>query len=222
MARSVKSGSSVKDKSARAKRDGHARLTTEIARLFPLQGEWTEEKYFALPETNHIVELSNGRLVMPDLPTDSHQFAVGELFAAIHSFARKHKLGQARVAPLSVHLWEGKIREPDVVFMSAEHADRIEEDYWGVPDLAIEVISPRREHSSGTENTDRKEKFKEYAQAGVPEYWLVDTQNRTIEVYVLREGKYNLLGKWGVGEVARSEILPNFEVPVAAVIEETI
>jgi Uma2 family endonuclease len=105
--------------------------------------------------------------------------------------------------------------------MSDEHADRKGEDYWGVPDLAVEVISPRRERSSGTEKTDRKEKFKEYEQAGVSEYWLVDTQERTIEVYVLREGKYALFGKWGVGEVARSEILPKFEVPVADIVGGT-
>jgi Uma2 family endonuclease len=130
-----------------------------------------------------------------------------------------HSLGEVCIAALPVRLWEGKIREPDIVFMSDEHADRKGEDYWGVPDLVVEVISPRRERSSGTEKTDRKEKFQEYAQAGVPEYWLIDTQRRMIEVYVLREGKYDSLGKWGVGEVVRSEILPDFEVPVAIVLE---
>ncbi|MDW8367883.1 MAG: Uma2 family endonuclease, partial [Abditibacteriales bacterium] len=92
---------------------------------------------------------------------------------------------------------------------------------WGVPDLVVEVISPRTEHSSGTEKTDRKDKFKEYEQAGVGEYWLVDPQQRAIEVYVLRGGKYALLGKWGMGEVARSEMLPNFEVPVADIVGGT-
>lgn len=221
MAIAVKPSASPKEKHARTKRQQNGRLTTEIAQLFPRQGEWTEEAYLSLPETNHIIELSNGRLVMPDLPTDSHQLAVGEMFAAIHSFARQHKLGQTRVAPLRVHLWEGKFREPDVVFVSAERADRIGEDYWGVPDLVVEVISPRRERSSGTEKTDRKDKFQEYAQAGVSEYWLVDTVECTIEVYVLRDASYQRLGKWGIGEVARSEILPNFEVPVATIVEGT-
>jgi Uma2 family endonuclease len=192
-----------------------------LAQLFPRQGEWTEEAYFSLPETNHIVELSEGRLVIPDLPKDSHQFAVGQLFIAISLFAQRHHLGHVRVAPLRVRLWPGKIREPDVVFLKREHEDRKGEDYWGVPDLVAEVISPRTEHSSGTEKTDRQDKFQEYAQAGVAEYWLVDPAARTIEVYVLREGSYQLLGRWGVGEVARSEILPNFEVPVADVVGES-
>jgi Uma2 family endonuclease len=192
-----------------------------LLELFPLQGQWTEAVYFALPETNRIVELSNGRVVIPEMPTDSHQYAVGELFAAIRSFVRDRDLGQVRVAPLSVRLWPGKVREPDVVFMHRDHADRIEERRWGVPDLVVEVISPRTPDSSGTESTDRREKFWEYAQAGVAEYWLVHPTERTTEVYVLREERYHLLGRWGVGEVARSEVLADLEVPVGAVVGVT-
>jgi Uma2 family endonuclease len=89
-----------------------------------------------------------------------------------------------------------------------------------VPDLVVEVASPRRERSSGTERTDRRDKFQEYAMAGIPDYWLVDLRARTIEVYVLREELYHLLGKWGIGEVAHSELLKGFEVPVEAVVTE--
>ncbi len=223
MARSVKSSINLKARPLRANGRGRGRfrLTTKIAHLFPRQGEWTEEDYFALPETNRIIELSNGRLVIPDLPTTSHQRAIGKLFRAMSEHVEMHDLGEVCIAALPVRLWEGKIREPDIVFMSTEHADRKGEEYWGVPDLVVEVISPRRERSSGTEKTDRKDKFQEYAQAGVSEYWLVDTVERTIEVYVLREGQYTLLGKWSIGDVARSEVLPNFAVPVATIVEGT-
>ena len=186
-------------------------LTREVARLFPLQGEWTEEDYLALPETNHFVELSEGKLVIPEMPTFSHQHAVGELFVALRAFVREHQLGRVSLAPLPVRLWEGKFREPDVVFMNAAHASRIGEDFWGVPDLVVEV------HSKGTIRTDRVKKFAEYAQAGVSEYWLVHLRRKTIEVYVLRQGKYTLLGKWGAGEIARSEVLAGFEIAVEAV-----
>jgi Uma2 family endonuclease len=196
------------------------RLTTQVALLFPRQGEWTEAEYLTLPETNRIVELSDGRLVVPDMPTDPHQYAVGELFAALRIFVRSHAAGYLRVAPLPVRLWPGKFREPDIVFLTREHGDRRGEQYWGVPDLVVEVISPRTEHSSGTERIDRREKFDEYARAGVLEYWLVDTRTQTIEVFVLREGVYHLLGKWGLGETARSELLKGFETPVAAVLTE--
>jgi Uma2 family endonuclease len=104
-------------------------------------------------------------------------------------------------------------------FLSREH-DRRGEEFWGVPDLVAEVISPHTEHSSGTELTERRDRFDEYATAGIPEYWLVDPGLRTIEVYVHRDGAYHLLGNWTTGEVARSELLRGLEVPVAAVMME--
>jgi len=73
--------------------------------------------------------------------------------------------------------------------------------------------------SSGTRRTDRLEKLVEYAQAGVQEYWIVDPEARTVEVFRLREGVYGLLGKWGAGETARSELLAGFEVAVDEVVD---
>jgi Uma2 family endonuclease len=189
-----------------------------VAGLFPRQGQWTETDYLSLPETNRIVELSNGRLVVVDLPTDPHQFAVGELFAIMRENVRAHHLGHLRVAPLRVRLWPGKFREPDIVFLSDANGDRRGEEFWGVPDLVVEVLSPRTEHSSGTERTDRLEKFEEYAKAGIAEYWLVDPKARTIEVYCLREGAYHLLGKWSASETAHSEIMPGLKVKVAEIV----
>ena len=188
------------------------RLTKEIAWLFPLQGEWTEADYFSLPDTNHFVELSEGKLVIPEMPTYSHQRAVGELFIAIRMFVHEHEFGEVCIAPLPVKLWQGKIREPDIVFMSTAHIDRIGEDFWGVPDMVVEVLS------KSTMQTDRREKFLEYAQAGILEYWIVDLEERAIEVYILKQGTYKLFGKWSVGQIARSEVLAGFEIAVETII----
>jgi Uma2 family endonuclease len=113
---------------------------------------------------------------------------------------------------LPVRLWPGTIREPDILFVAREHSDCIDERVYGPPDLVVEVLSP------STRRTDRHEKFYEYAQAGVGEYWMVDPDARTIEVFVLREGAYELLGKWSEGEEARSEVLVGFRVAVDEVI----
>jgi Uma2 family endonuclease len=119
-----------------------------------------------------------------------------------------------RFAPLPVRLWPGKIREPDIFFIAKAHEDRIGERVCGVPDLIVEVIS------SSTLKTDRMEKFEEYAKAGVAEYWLVDPQARTIEVYALQQGAYLLRGKWGAGETASSGLLSGFAVGVDEVCSE--
>jgi Uma2 family endonuclease len=187
-------------------------LTVEVARLWPPRGQWTEADYFALPDTNQFIELSEGELVMPPHPTDTHQRIVGDLYVMLRSFVEHHRLGTVRLAPLPVRLWPGKIREPDILFVSKEHADRMGEQFYGPPDLVVEVLS------SGTRRTDRLEKLVEYAQAGVGEYWIVDPEGQTVEVFTLREGAYELLGKWGKGERARSGMLAGFEVAVDEVI----
>ena len=192
---------------------------TRLLGLFPEQGEWTEGHYFDLPESNWFVELSDGRLVMPDMPSDAHQYVVGELFALFRSYVRDRQCGQVRMAPLPARLWPGKVREPDIMFMHRDHADRIEERRWGVPDLVVEVISPRTDDSRGTEDVDRGAKLWEYAQAGVSEYWIVHPVDRTIEVYVSEGEAYRLLAKSSAGEVARSELLEGLEVAVDEVME---
>jgi len=184
----------------------------EVAEFYPLQGQWTEEDYFALPETNRYAELSEGRLIVPPHPTNRHQAVVMELAFRLYTFVRERDLGIVRIAPLPVRLWEGKIREPDILFVAKEHADRIGERVFGVPDLVVEVISP------GTRRTDRVEKFVEYARAGVTEYWIVDPDERSIEVYHLREGAYSLLGKFEPGQIASSALLSGFQVPVHEVL----
>ena len=92
--------------------------------------------------------------------------------------------------------------------MSAQHTDRIADQFFGPPDLVMEVASP------STKRTDRTDKAEEYARAGIPEYWLADPDARTVEVFVLKGQRYELLGRWDVDGVARSSLLPGFEVAV--------
>ena len=182
------------------------KLTTEIAELYPKQGEWTEDDYFTLPDTNRIVELSDGRLSMPPLPVPKHQRIVHKLVKKFDRFIEANELGEIYFAPLPVRLWQDKIREPDIFFIAKEHLDRVKEKYCEVPDLVVEVVS------RATERVDRIEKFNEYERAGVREYWICDADNETIEIYVLKKGKYKLKAKCKKGDVAQSEILDGLEI----------
>ncbi len=179
-----------------------------VADLFPPQGQWTEADYFALPDTNRLVELSEGRLIMPPHPTYAHQEALKTLLLRLNAFVEENELGTVQVAPLPVRLWPGKVREPDIFFLAKEHADRAGEQHFGVPDLVMEVTSP------ATRATDRGEKYFEYARAGVREYWLADPDKRVIEVYSLKESVYEPGGRFVPGETARSQLLPGFKVNV--------
>ena len=188
------------------------RKVAPVGELFPPQGQWTEEDYFALPDRNRHIELSDGELIMPPHPTFRHQEALKRLFLRLNAFVEEHDLGVVQLAPLPVRLWPGKIREPDIFFIARGHVDRIGEQVCGVPDLIVEVTSP------STARLDRLEKFYEYARAGVKEYWIVDPDARTVEVYGLEGGAYLLGGRWGPGETAASGLLKGFEVAVHDVV----
>jgi Uma2 family endonuclease len=182
--------------------------TIEILNLFPRQGKWTEADYFRLPETNKIIELSEGRLIITPPPTDLHQKIAAKLFLLICNHATSNNLGEVRFSPIGVRLSKGIIREPDIVFMSNEHKDRITEIYWGVPDLVMEILS------KSTAKDDKENKFHEYEKAGVLEYWIVDPFNKSIEVFCLQNEVFTLFGKWVSRETAKSKLLDGLEISV--------
>lgn len=84
--------------------------------LFPAQGHWSEEDYLAL-DTNHIVELVNGRLEVHPMASLVHQMILKFLFRWFDDFVTLHKLGLVLFAPFPVRIMPGTLREPDVVFL---------------------------------------------------------------------------------------------------------
>jgi len=187
------------------------KLTIEIARLFPRQGQWTEADYFRLPETNRIIELSEGRLIITPSPTEQHQMILGKLYILLANHVLTKELGKVVMSPMDTRLWEGKVRQPDIVFMSNEHLDRTTEKTWGVPDLVVEILS------EGTAKIDKEDKYLEYQKAGVQEYWIVDPFNQSVEVYTLKNGIYEIFGIRGHGEIAKSKLLDGFKVSVDSI-----
>jgi Uma2 family endonuclease len=185
----------------------------EVAYLFPAQGTWTEEEYLALPG-NRLVELSNGFVEFPPMPTTSHQMIVAFFFRTLLAFVEPQRLGTVLFAALPVRLWKGKIREPDVVFMLAKHADRIREEYWQGADLVMEVVSPDAE----SRKRDLETKVAEYARARISEYWIIDPQQAQVTVLRLKGRKYAVHGRYGRGSRARSALLKGFEVDVDAIL----
>ena len=185
--------------------------TWDIARLYPAQGTWTEREYLDLG-TNQLVEFSHGFIEFLPMPTTSHQRIVLFLVNLLSAFADPSKLGEVLLAGVRVRLWEEKFREPDVVFMLAEHASRITEDYWLGADLVMEVVSG----SHDDRRRDLVEKREEYARAGIPEYWIVDPELGQITVLALDGSAYAVHGEFVRGQQATSKLLPGFTVDVTA------
>jgi hypothetical protein len=102
----------------------------DVARLFPNQGHWTEGDYLVLNRnTNRFVELVDGEVAALEMPTRSHQRTVLYLRDRLRDFTHPRQLGEVVIAPYPVRLGSNRFREPDVVFMLDEHADRLGEDF---------------------------------------------------------------------------------------------
>jgi Uma2 family endonuclease len=189
--------------------------SSALLELLPAAGEWTEADYFPLSERGRLVELSDGEIEVVELPTDFHQLILLRLCFAVHAYVSASRLGQVRFAPLPVRLWPGKIREPDLIYMSAGHADRIGK-FWGVPDLAVEILS------EGTAHTDREIKRDEYAAAGISEYWIVDPEAKTVALLVLDEtaGAYRLAAVPGTQDFLTSALFPGFSLSLTDLFAE--
>jgi Uma2 family endonuclease len=180
---------------------------------WPPQGKWTYEDYCRLPEDGWTYEVIEGELYMSPAPLTRHQRCKGNLFAAFWNFSGEHDVGMVLDAPTDVILSElATPVQPDIIFVVKERLDIVKDErVEGAPDIVVEVLSP------GNWLLDRREKFKVYAKAGVREYWIIDPHARTIELFCLRGSAYELIGKYGVGETVRSEVLPGFEVNVEEV-----
>lgn len=186
-------------------------------RQTPIQGEWTYADYLRLPDDGWQYEVIHGRLIMNPAPSPIHQQIIMRLSAAIFNFLDQHPVGEVFPAPVDVVI-PGKAEpvQPDLVFVAAERMDIVtRRAIEGAPDLTVEVLSP----SNWLD--DRRDKFALYAAVGVREYWIVDPDERTVEVFTLQEGRYALLDRFGTGDTLRSQLLADFAVAVGELFPTT-
>ena len=147
---------------------------------------------------------------MSPAPRPKHQESAGNLSGPLRQFVKERGLGKVYYAPIDVIL-PGLANpvQPDVLFIARERLDIVKDEFIeGPPDLIVEILSP------SNWLTERRTKFRIYAQASVREYWIVDTDARTLGVFVLRGSSFALVGKLGPGETVPSEVVAGFEIGV--------
>ncbi|HEX4248929.1 MAG TPA: Uma2 family endonuclease [Pseudonocardia sp.] len=136
----------------------------------------TVAEYAALGETEFgYTELLEGRLLLSPSPTPDHIYAMGEMFVAIRA-ALPRGLEALQDADLDLRLAPerspGTVRRPDLMVVTADARRRVraEGGLLQASDVSVvvEIVSP------GSVRTDRLTKRGEYADAGIPHYWIVD------------------------------------------------
>ena len=143
--------------------------------------EWLDEDTHA--------EWVNGEVILMTPISIEHQNLGRFLLSLISHFADSHQLGVVAYDPFQMKTApELPSRAPDIMFVANENLSRLEETYLNGPaDLVVEIISP------GSRGTDRGDKFYEYEEGGVCEYWLIDPQRHQAEFYLRGEdGIYGL------------------------------
>ncbi len=188
--------------------DGRSEIDVE-----PLQGLWTQAQYLRLTDNARLlIEFTDGRLEVLPMPTDRHQAISQCLFLALLSFVGARG-GKVHYAPLRLRIREGKFREPDLLLVRAAGDPRRRNDYWRGADLVMEVVSP------DDPQRDTQVKRGDYAEARIPEYWIVNPLDETITVLTLAGAEYAEHGVFRRGQQAESASLEGFVVGVADVFD---
>ena len=139
--------------------------------------EWTVDMVRALPDDGNRYEVIDGELFVTPAPSVFHQRAVLELAYLVGPYVKTHGIGETLISPADVIVYgPRKFVQPDLFVVP--FVDGVPMRAWtevGRLLLAVEVLSP------STRWTDRGRKRTLYREKGVPEYWIVDTDERTVE-----------------------------------------
>lgn len=181
--------------------------------LLPLQGLWTEEQYLTLTnQTNHLIEFSDGEIEVLPMPTSGHQVILLLLYDLFRAIVQRAG-GKVLVAPLRLQVRPGKFREPDILMLRDAKDPRYQDAFWLGADLVVEIVSPDRPER------DTEDKPRDYAEAGIPEYWIINPLTDTITVLTLVGDTYVEHGVFHRGDKATSKLLEGVSVNVDEVFD---
>ncbi|MFC4767693.1 Uma2 family endonuclease [Effusibacillus consociatus] len=161
---------------------------------------WTVDDYMKLPEDGNQYEIVGGKLELKPSPTTTHQRISSNLEHILKNTCDQEYI--IMDAPVDVILSDTETRQPDILMVHRSRESIIEEHaVVGPPDLVIEILSPN------SAKRDRVMKKESYARFGVPEYWIVDPANLTVEQYLLvRSGEpYELANVFEAEDTVHSE-----------------
>ena len=190
-----------------------AQLAALLCNTLPPQGAWSDNAYLWLTDhSRRLIEFTDGWLEELPMPTASHQAVLLFLYDVFRTYLRDRG-GVVMVAPLRMRIRAGKFREPDLLLLRRRDDPRYEDRYWLGADLVAEVVSP------DDPDRDLVEKRADYAEAGIPEYWIVDPRSETVLVLGLDNGAYRELGAYRRRDTATSSLLHGLRVDVAALFD---
>ena len=180
----------------------------EVAYCYPRQGDWTEADFLEFETANFPVELVDGCLEFLPMPKRTHQRLLRYLMGLLESAVKPSSLGEVLFSPCPIRLAPGHLREPDLFVARPSDSDE--------PPAAADVLWVLEIVSPGPLNRDRDliDKRRDYAQARISEYWIVDPAEETVTVLSLDAESYRVHGEFKRGSLATSPLFPELQINV--------
>ena len=166
----------------------------------------TLAEYLAL-EIEGMWELVDGELYEMPPPNLDHQDLIGFLYRVMCAYLDETtpRLGRAWLG-VGVALSNTMLLIPDLVFVLSQRQGMMRANYLdGVPDLVVEVLSTDRRRDLALKRTW-------YAEAGIPEYWIIDPYNDSLAVLELSGAEYVDRAMLGTDDVLTTPMMPGFEL----------
>jgi len=168
------------------------------------------EDYERIADDGMRHEIIDGKHHMNPAPNPHHQYLSRRIQFQLYTQIELTGLGQVINAPIDVQLSDHDIVQPDLVIVLSERLSIITATrILGAPNLVVEIVS------DSTSKNDRTLKKALYCRSKVPEYWIVDPNQRVIQQFVLGDSEYELVGQHS--DQVQLHILPDVSVNLSEV-----
>ena len=159
-------------------------------------------------------EIIDGELIVTPVPMPSHQDMSANIFVPMHLHVVERQLGKVYYAPIDIRFTPDNALSPDIVFVAHDRLHIIGPRAIDGPlDLVVEILSP------GTRRRDPTTKRELYARFGVREYWIVDSEARTVQVLELVGADFRVVPLLE-DDTLQSRVLPDLRLTLEIVFED--
>jgi Uma2 family endonuclease len=179
----------------------------------------TYDDLVAMPDDGLRHEIIDGVHYVTASPNLRHQIVLGRLHVEVFVHLKTHPdVGHVFLAPLDVVLSKHDVVEPDLLFVARDQVDVVtEKNVQGPPTLCVEVLSP------STRKRDIQLKRRLFEKMGVREYWILDPEIDTVQVFrQTSDGKYERAAELAAedGDALTSPLLPGFSLALPDLFRE--
>ena len=143
---------------------------------------YTADMVRAMPDDGNRYEVVYGELLVTPAPRSWHQVLVKRLSFELERYLRSNPVGELLNAPADISWGSDVLVQPDVFVVDPDEARTLDWSRMRTLLLVAEVLSP------STSKGDRFLKRLRYREAGVPVYWIVDGDDRSVEVWNPSDG----------------------------------